>query len=381
MPFRCVLPPVLRFFKVSASADDIAFSVRSPSIFLERNMVFIFRATVILLFLLRSEVFALGHTQNSFAHYSLEWLRQITFLRRKRFIENRPRFGHARLLDPTFRGGALSVSPSPFSDEPSCSNNNNNNSSNQRRNLIIGGILGALIGAPLAAEGYSRSARISDITGLADPEMGWDKVECATVVFHGAGGLDQYTDQLMKRLARHSKTDGTTYEAIVDWSTVSNNILQASFSGQRIGRRTAAELLFKAPMLKSLHLIGISVGAFAADSACTQAKELVAEKNSLFVQLTLLDPFTQRGVLDPTYGNRNFGRDADYAQQFLNSDDPVPSTNKPLSRCACVDVTGLRPADVFGHDWPLAYYARSGKCGLVNEADRQQPGSFLVASR
>ena len=37
---------------------------------------------------------------------------------------------------------------------------------------------------------------------------------------------------------------------------------------------------------------------------------------------------------------RNFGRDADFAEQFLNTDDIAPSTNEPLPLCYCYDVTG-----------------------------------------
>ena len=35
-----------------------------------------------------------------------------------------------------------------------------------------------------------------------------------------------------------------------------------------------------------------------------------------------------------------FGRDADFAEHFLNRDDIVPSTNVPVRTCHVVDVTG-----------------------------------------
>ena len=63
------------------------------------------------------------------------------------------------------------------------------------------------------------------------------------------------------------------------------------------------------------------------------------------VRLTLLDPFTSRGVWGSTYGQDNFGLDVDFAEQFLNTDDPVPITNDPLPLCSCVDVTGAVERD------------------------------------
>jgi hypothetical protein len=99
------------------------------------------------------------------------------------------------------------------------------------------------------------------------------------------------------------------------------------------------------------------------------------------LQLTLLDPFTQRGVLGVNWGTRNFGKNADYAQQFLNTDDPVPSTNEPCDNCAVWDVTGperrkREEGDVFGHDWPLVYYTKyENNVGMVEEGDRKGRGT------
>jgi len=67
---------------------------------------------------------------------------------------------------------------------------------------------------------------------------------------------------------------------------------------------------------------------------------------------------------------------ADYAEQYLNTDDPVLSTNKPLQKCATVDVTSLRPPEIFGHDWPLVYYTQTLKGnGIVAHEERRTIGS------
>lgn len=132
----------------------------------------------------------------------------------------------------------------------------------------------------------------------------------------------------------------------------------------------------KATKLKSVHVIGISVGAFPADSVSAELKS--RRKDSVYVQLTLLDPFTQRGIFDVNYGARKYGKSVDYFQQYLNTDDPVPSTNTPLANSVCYDITDIRPKEIsFGHDWPVAYYGRKKNIGLVPQAERLPRGSVI----
>jgi len=246
-----------------------------------------------------------------------------------------------------------------------------------RRQLlkIIGGVV---VTIPPALEIYSRlGSTDSDFSDdiLPQPSDGsWDDVEEATLVFHGAAGQDKFTDALMENLKRNSSR--SKYSSMIEWSQFSSNILQASFNGQRLGRNVASDILKRAPNLKSLHIIGISVGAFAADSVCSQSK---ASKQSVYyVQLTLLDPFTQRGIFDTGYGARNYGKDADYFQQYLNTDDPVPSTNAPLQQSVCYDITAIRPQEIsFGHDWPVAYYSQQHDIGIVPPAQRLKPGTII----
>ena len=306
-------------------------------------------------------------------------------------------------------------------------------SSATTRRRILAGIGGSILSLPIVGEIYSRlgpsdaatiAARIfhdngedgddddtttntryrapfSDNAGVA-----WDKIEDVTIVFHGAAGPDQYTDELMTNLAKanhrrppRSKSKSTYYQTMIDWSDLSSNILQASFNGQRLGRETASRLLARCPNLKTLHLIGISVGAFAADECCKSIKKSVHgvasesspntdnydenDNNDVYIQLTLLDPFQQRGVLGTGYGNANFGGMADYARQYLNTDDPVPSTNAPLDKCVCYDITELRPEEIFGHDWPVIYYARSGSdnLGIVPVEERTDVGSVIYVEK
>lgn len=302
------------------------------------------------------------------------------------------------------------------------SGNNNNNINNKanglfsvsgwftRKNFLITGLF--LLVPPILLEIYSRvgvlsipntqrngndeTANKKYISFVPPPRNSdWSNIEHATIVFHGAGGEDAFTSELMKGLdvAAESKSKSsrpqTYYNHIVDWSKYSANILQASYNGQQIGKLVARELLHQASTpnnnsLKTIHFIGISVGAFSADAAVNEVKKHFENSNDgtavPFVQLTLLDPFQQRGIFGVGYGNNVFGKSADYAQQYLNTDDPVPSTNKPLKNTVCYDVTNLRPESVFGHDWPLVYYARSDRCGEL-AIDNQEQQSDKISGQ
>lgn len=230
--------------------------------------------------------------------------------------------------------------------------------------------IGALIVAlPLIGELYSRLGGV-DLSTLDFPQIPADAKE-ATLVFHGAGGPDQYTDILMGRLAK----DSNSYSGFMNWFKYSQDTLQASFNGQTIGRELARRIVAQNPDLERLHLVGVSVGAFLVDQAVVELKK---ESKDLYIQQTLLDPFCGRGVLDFNYGGRNYGKAADYAQQFLNTDDPVPTTNSPLPNCVVYDVTGIRPPEIFGHDWPLAYYGSELKTiGFVSDNEKKERGVII----
>ena len=194
------------------------------------------------------------------------------------------------------------------------------------RRALLQVLGGTAVGLPFLGEIYARlgggGADYSVNIPFTDVPQSWGDIEDVTIVFHGAGGQDAYTDELMQNLKK-SGDQKKSYETIIDWSDLSSNILQASFNGQRYGRFVAAQIMKETKQfkkLKTVHFIGISVGAFAADAAVKEFKEgSSADRHNSVVQLTLLDPFAQRGVIGPRYGDRNFGISADYAQQFLNT--------------------------------------------------------------
>ena len=209
-----------------------------------------------------------------------------------------------------------------------------------RRAWIVQTVVGGLLAIPLVGELYARSAA---------PFVDMDKVlfngkpansfplfsspSHLTLVFHGAGGTDPDTDALMSQLASLSSSNAI----MVDWFAYSSDVLQASFNGQAIGRKVA-RLLYQQQQqqqqegtaLESIHIVGISVGAFAADETVAELLRLRQgnqqqqenERRTWTIQQTLLDPFCLRGALDWGYGKRNYGKAADYAQQYLNTVRP-----------------------------------------------------------
>ena len=93
-----------------------------------------------------------------------------------------------------------------------------------------------------------------------------------------------------------------------------------------------------------------------------------------------------------TSGAKLFGKDADFAEHYLNTDDIVPSTNFPLPLCHVYDVTAAKARKAFPppntgsflqdiglrllgyHNWPIGYLART----YTTELDAQ--GNVLLPS-
>lgn len=258
-----------------------------------------------------------------------------------------------------------------------------------RRNVLKSFSGALLLGVPLLLEAYARSGPVQ--TSMDDvfqhgtsPGINPD-VRDITIIFHGAGGQDEYTDDLLRVLS--SVESKSRFVKMVDWSKDSTDLLQASVKGSKIGSQIGSILL---DMLsrdattkdRRVHVVGISVGAFAANSLIQTLDSDLTTRKKTYLQLTLLDPFQQKAALGLNYGNRNFGKGSDFAQQYLNTDDPVPSTNAPLQYCATTDVTSLRPREIFGHDWPLIYYTqelrKTGSNGFIPSERREEIGSLKV---
>ena len=196
------------------------------------------------------------------------------------------------------------------------------------------------------------------------------------VIFPGAGGPDQYTKALRDTIIASDLKKGIHRPVYVyDWLQWRGSFLRAAFDSQNVGRVIGTQIA-QNQHLQNLHVIGISVGAFAADS-CTKAyKELSPSPGK--VHLTLLDPFTSKGVFGYGWGLTHFGVSADVVEDYLNVDDPVPTTNEPVVNAFTLDVTNSEARREFEdstHSWPVAYLANHWKTDFDKDGNIIEPSS------
>ena len=180
----------------------------------------------------------------------------------------------------------------------------------------------------------------------------------------GAGGPDIHTDHLKEAILSSDHLKGVKrYVDVYDWGKWRSDFFRIAFDGEAVGKRVCSQLARdekKLGPLHHLHVIGVSVGSFAADS-CVQAYKQASPQPGV-TRVTFLDPFTLRGVFGYGWGLKHFGEAADISEQYLNTDDPVPTTNDRIQNAFTYDVTHSKlkklfvpsPGDSF-HSWPVEY--------------------------
>jgi len=222
----------------------------------------------------------------------------------------------------------------------------------------------------------------ADTSGAVLPEFAQRDV---FLHFHGRGGPDREDADLEARVRAQDAAAGLDrFVHVFVWRPwlEAASTERISYTGQAIGRKLG-QALAQRKGLRSLHVCGTSAGGFAANE-CVTAYVGAAGAARASTRLTLFDPFCARAdeVGAPwddgmrTSGARLFGRDADFAEHYLNTDDVVPSTNFPLPKCHVYDVTGSRERSAFPppnsgnflqdlglrllgyHNWPIGYFAR-----------------------
>lgn len=194
--------------------------------------------------------------------------------------------------------------------------------------------------------------------------------ESIVILFHGAGGQDSNSNRICLSIENDGrKSRRKEFVINYDWTKWRGNMIRAAYDAENVGEILGVELARMYSngnmKLQSIHAVGVSVGAFAANSFVQAYKEehkklkASSDDECAFCRLTLLDPFTARGLFDFSYGARNFGKLADFCEQYLNSDDPVPSTNRPLPLAHCFDITDSTARKSFTplpgdsmHSWP-----------------------------
>jgi hypothetical protein len=145
-----------------------------------------------------------------------------------------------------------------------------------------------------------------------------------------------------------------------DWSTYSEDKLSAADAGIEIGTYIGTTLSSSAYHYERIQFVAHSVGSFVIQAACDAYRSQASP--AARIHLTFLDPFGGKGLFDWTYGQENFGAGADFAEDYINTSDPAPSTNDPLLNAHNFDVTSKAPATLTGRDlhwWPVYFYIES----------------------
>ncbi len=252
-----------------------------------------------------------------------------------------------------------------------------------RREAVAAGLLAsyhpprAAFASDSAEAAYQRDP--ADISGAVLPDFSQRDV---FLHFHGRGGPDREDTDLRERVLASDRQAGLDrFVHVFEWRQwlEAASTERISYVGQAIGAKQGRALASHAN-LRSLHVVGTSAGAFAANECVSAYVAAAAGKPRATVRLTLCDPFTARadevsGDASMTTGSRIFGRDADFAEHYLNTDDIVPSTSTPLPLCYCYDVTksaervDFPPPDtgnalqdlglklLGAHNWPIYYFA------------------------
>lgn len=211
-----------------------------------------------------------------------------------------------------------------------------------------------LVGFVVLLEAYSRWP-----SGVAAPPIEPDPNTPALIlIVHGSFGRDEpdllALERRLRALTANEKGIGVHRYV---WSPYSDNILRAAARGARIGA-SLGQRLGRRHGVRQMHLIAHSAGAYLLEPLC-QAARRVRGDPPLFVRMTFLDPIGLHGIWDRGYGARHFGRCADLAEVYYNTDDPAPATDRPFLHASNFDVTledGRTRYVYGGHRWPIRYY-------------------------
>lgn len=196
------------------------------------------------------------------------------------------------------------------------------------------------------------------------------------LVFPGLNGIDKNVNNLVTNVRDSDKQHNLNRLChICDWSK-DVNIFCAGDVALGAANVVTEELInMKGGEKLNLHLVGISAGAMAASELSVFLKDFNKERYN--IHLTLLDPLTLFRF-NKNYGIHEFGKRANFCEQYLNNNDFVPFTNKAIENAYVNDITfskskkdGLVSKDVNGHDWPLIYYSNNWK-------DKTDPRNFYA---
>jgi hypothetical protein len=180
-------------------------------------------------------------------------------------------------------------------------------------------------------------------------------------IVHGSGNTaaDWPADLVAK--VKTALTQAGQWDIVAyDWSTYSEDKLSAANAGIEIGTYIGNTLSSSPYHYERIQFVAHSVGSFVIQAACEAYRSQTSHDTR--IHLTFLDPFGGRGLFDWSYGRKHFGAGADFAEAYINTSDPAPSTNDPLQNAHNFDVTGKAPVTLTGSDlhwWPVYFYIES----------------------
>jgi hypothetical protein len=204
------------------------------------------------------------------------------------------------------------------------------------------------------------------------------------LIVHGSFGAEEPT---LRELERRWRAQAGAGVQVVRhrWAPWSDNILRAGPHGAHLGAALGRELGAMAG-LERLHLVAHSAGAYLLDPLCeawrAARRSRAGGTAPGSVEMTFLDPIGLRGLFERGWGAREFGRCADRAEAYINTDDSAPATDRVLRHARTFDVTRAPGRATFpdGHRWPVQYYLErrfpqaamgtAAREGAVREPDR-----------
>lgn len=215
------------------------------------------------------------------------------------------------------------------------------------------------------------------------------------VIAHGANGTaDEWPARLEKRIRTYEErvtaAGGETSQwdvFRVNWPALSDRYVTGAKHGHRLGLRLGEQLASPGYDYEVIHLIGSSLGAHLIHGIARgyregleqrpaqTAGEAVAEQTApapprpAVVHSTFLEPFFMRGLFAMRYGRKEFGRYADFAENYFVRREPVLFSNAPLRHAVNFDITDAvpdrgDPSFTYYHDYAFRFYRKSvGRAG------------------
>lgn len=179
-----------------------------------------------------------------------------------------------------------------------------------------------------------------------------------TLIAHGLNDTAASWSDPLKTILQEQHTESKTNHAQIislDWNPYSQSTFRCSIDGKRIGALLGKKIS-TSTQLHSAHLIAHSCGSFVILGLCESLK---THSKNIQVQTTYLDPVSIYGGIFWNYGLRHFGSCADFSDAYIDHQDNVPGSDKPLPKSHTFDVTAARKKTNFNqspHIWPTVYY-------------------------